>query len=107
MLTLTTEATKKIQDFFQTEETAKGKALRVKLQPAGCAGFEYAITFDEKTAGDTVVSQQGFDVIVDNNSLKYLENAVIDYSEDATSSGFNIKNPLEKSSCGCGKSKQF
>jgi iron-sulfur cluster assembly accessory protein len=107
MLTLTPKAAEKIQAFFQTEETAKGKSLRVKLQPAGCAGFEYALTFDEKKADDTVVAQQGFDVVLDNNSVKYLENAVIDYSEDATSSGFKIKNPLEKSSCGCGKSKQF
>ena len=37
MLTLTPAATEKIQTFFQTEETAKGKALRVKLQPSGCA----------------------------------------------------------------------
>lgn len=107
MLTLTTKAAEKIQGFFRSEESAKGKSLRVKLEPSGCAGFEYRLSFDDKKADDTVLSQQGFDVIVDNNSAKYLENAVIDYSEDATSSGFKIKNPLEKSSCGCGKSKQF
>ncbi len=107
MLTLTPAATDKIKDFFQTEETAKGKALRIKLQPSGCAGFEYALAFDEKKAEDTVVAQSGFEVVFDNNSAQYLSDAVIDYSEDATSSGFKIKNPLEKGSCGCGKSKKF
>ena len=107
MLTLTPKAAEKIQAFFKNEESAKGKSLRIKLQPSGCAGFEYALAFDEKTAEDAVLPQSGFDVVVDNKSLSLLENAVIDYGEDATSSGFKIKNPMEKGSCGCGKSKKF
>ncbi|MEK7858642.1 MAG: iron-sulfur cluster assembly accessory protein [Elusimicrobiota bacterium] len=107
MLTLTPAATEKIQTFFQTEETAKGKALRVKLQPSGCAGFEYSLVFDEKKAEDNVVAQNGFEVVFDKDSAPFLGEAVIDYSEDATSSGFKIKNPQEKGSCGCGKSKKF
>lgn len=107
MLTLTDNAVKKINSFFEAEPTAKGKSLRVMLKPSGCAGFEYALGFDEKRAEDTVLPQTGFDVVVDNNSLRFLEQATIDYAEDPMSSGFKIKNPLEKSSCGCGKSKQF
>lgn len=107
MLTLTPKACEKIGSFLKTEESAKGKALRVKLEPSGCAGFEYKMTFDEKAATDVVVPQEGFEVIVDAESARFVENAVIDYAEDETSAGFRIKNPLEKSSCGCGKSKQF
>ena len=44
---------------------------------------------------------------MDVESLKFITDATIDYSEDETSSGFKIENPLEKGSCGCGKSKQF
>ena len=107
MLTLTPKAVEKIQSFFQTEESAKGKALRIMLKPSGCAGFEYALGFDEKRPEDQVLSQSGFDVIVDANSLPLLADATIDYNEDSMSSGFKISNPKEKSSCGCGKSKQF
>jgi len=107
MLTLTPKAQEKIQSFFAAEESAKGKALRVLLKPSGCAGFEYSLGFDEKRDNDTVLPQGSFDVVVDNNSLQFLGEATIDYSEDPMSSGFKIKNPLEKSSCGCGKSKQF
>lgn len=107
MLTLTENAVKKINAFFETEPTAKGKSLRVMLKPSGCAGFEYALGFDEKRAEDVVLPQGSFDVVVDNNSLRFLDQATIDYSEDAMSAGFKIKNPVEKSSCGCGKSKQF
>ncbi|MBI3554218.1 MAG: iron-sulfur cluster assembly accessory protein [Elusimicrobia bacterium] len=107
MLTLTPKAVEKIQSFLQTEETAKGKSLRVMLKPSGCAGYEYSLGFDNKRDGDTVVSQSGLDVLLDTNSAQLLENAIIDYGEDAMSSGFKISNPLEKGSCGCGKSKKF
>lgn len=107
MLTLTPKAVEKIQSFLQSEATAKGKALRVMLKPAGCAGYEYSLGFDEKKDGDTVLAQSGFDVLLDQASAPLLENATIDYGEDEMSSGFKIKNPLEKGSCGCGKSKKF
>jgi len=107
MLTITPKAAEKITDFLKTEETAAGKSLRLSVNESGCAGYEYKIGFDEKTALDKILPQAGFDVIIDEKSLKFVADATIDYSEDETSSGFKIKNPLEKGSCGCGKSKQF
>jgi iron-sulfur cluster assembly protein len=107
MLTLTPKAVEKIQSFLQTEENAKGKGLRIMLKPLGCAGYEYALDFDEKKAEDIILHQVGFEVLVDNKSLPFLENATIDYREDGMGSGFKISNPLEKGSCGCGKSKTF
>ena len=107
MLTLTPKAVEKINDFLKTEETAKGKSLRLRVAPSGCAGYEYRIGFDDKADADKVLPQSGFDVVVDPDSLKFVENATIDFAEDETSAGFRIKNPIEKGSCGCGKSKQF
>jgi iron-sulfur cluster assembly protein len=107
MLTITPQAAEKITDFLKTEETAKGKSLRLSVAESGCAGYEYRIGFDEKKPADKILPQAGFDVIVDAESMKFIADATIDYSEDETSSGFKIKNPQEKGSCGCGKSKQF
>jgi iron-sulfur cluster assembly accessory protein len=107
MLTITPKAAEKITDFIKTEETAHGKSLRLSVAESGCAGYEYRIGFDDKKPADKILPQAGFDVIVDEASLKFIADATIDYAEDETSSGFRIKNPLEKSSCGCGKSKQF
>jgi iron-sulfur cluster assembly protein len=107
MLTITPQAAEKITDFLKTEETAKGKSLRLSVAESGCAGYEYRIGFDDKKPADKILPQAGFDVIVDAESLKFIADATIDYSEDETSSGFKIKNPQEKGSCGCGKSKQF
>ncbi len=107
MLTITSKAAEKITDFLKSEETVAGKALRLSVAESGCAGYEYKIGFDDKKPADKILPQSGFDVIIDENSLKFVADATIDYSEDETSSGFKIKNPLEKGSCGCGKSKQF
>ncbi|MDE2490723.1 MAG: iron-sulfur cluster assembly accessory protein [Elusimicrobia bacterium] len=107
MLTLTPKAVEKINDFMKSEESARGKALRLKVAPSGCAGYEYRIAFDDKAPGDKVLPQSGFDVVVDADSLGFVDQATIDYAEDETSAGFRIKNPIEKGSCGCGKSKQF
>ena len=107
MLTITPKAAAKIVDFMKTEESAKGKCLRLRLTPSGCAGYEYHVAFDEKAPGDQVLPQSGFDLLVDPASLPHVEQATIDYADDETSSGFRITNPQEKSSCGCGKSKQF
>lgn len=107
MLTLTPQAQAKIKGFFEAEACAKGKCLRVMLKPSGCAGYEYAFSFDEKRDGDTVLPQAGFDVVIDPQAMPLLETAVIDYRDDPMNSGFKISNPREKSSCGCGKSKQF
>lgn len=107
MLTLTPTAVRKINDFIKSEDSLKGKSMRIKLTPSGCAGYEYTIRFEDKAEGDKILPQDGFDVIVDEQTLPLVEQATIDYAEDEVSSGFRIKNPIEKGSCGCGKSKQF
>lgn len=107
MLTVTPKAADKINSFMQTEESARGKALRLKVAPAGCAGYEYRIAFDEKQPTDKVIAQNGFDLIIDEGSMQFVSDATIDYEESDANAGFRIKNPLEKGSCGCGKSKQF
>jgi iron-sulfur cluster assembly accessory protein len=107
MLTVTPKAAAKIVDFIKAEDSLAGKSLRLKVSPSGCAGYEYKIAFDDKSAADKILPQNGFDVVVDPETFPLVEQATIDYAEDETSSGFRIQNPLEKGSCGCGKSKQF
>jgi iron-sulfur cluster insertion protein len=43
-------------------------------------------------------------VLVDAMSAQYLTGATIDYKEDLQGSQFTIKNPIAKSTCGCGSS---
>ncbi len=43
-------------------------------------------------------------LMIDNCSAKFLNNSVIDYTENLSGSGFQVNNVLAKSKCGCGSS---
>ena len=43
-------------------------------------------------------------VVIDEVSLPFLENAVIDFTEELIGAHFVIENPNATSSCGCGTS---
>src|SRR5277367_451997 len=79
--------------------------LRVFVSGAGCSGFQYGFTFDEKIAyGDFCVENHGVQLLVDPMSAQYLMGAEIDYKEDLQGAQFVIRNPNAKTTCGCGSS---
>jgi iron-sulfur cluster insertion protein len=84
--------------------TGETKALRVGVDGGGCSGFQYDIRLDEAAADDLVLEKDGQRVLVDSVSLPFLENAVIDYTEELIGARFVIENPNATSSCGCGTS---
>lgn len=83
---------------------ADGKVLRVAVDGGGCSGFQYDITLDEVAKGDLVLEGAGEKVVVDEVSLPFLSNAIIDFSEELIGARFVINNPNATSSCGCGTS---
>ena len=86
------------------ETTESPKALRVAVEGGGCSGFQYNIDLDDPAEGDLVLEDQGQKVVVDEVSLPFLANAVIDFSEELIGARFVIENPNAASSCGCGVS---
>ena len=82
----------------------QGRALRVAVQGGGCSGFQYDIALDAPGADDLVLEGHGQKVVVDTVSLPFLENAVIDFTEELIGARFVIENPNATSSCGCGTS---
>jgi iron-sulfur cluster insertion protein len=82
----------------------QGQALRIAVEGGGCSGFQYEIALDAPETDDLVLEGQGQKVVVDNVSLPFLENAVIDFSEELIGARFVINNPNATSSCGCGTS---
>lgn len=82
----------------------QGQALRVAVEGGGCSGFQYEIALDEAKDDDLVLEGQGEKVVVDAVSLPFLENAVIDFTEELIGARFTIENPNATSSCGCGTS---
>ncbi|MEX5577703.1 HesB/IscA family protein [Pseudophaeobacter sp. A-200-2] len=82
----------------------QGQALRVAVEGGGCSGFQYEIGLDTPTPEDLVLEGSGEKVVVDAVSLPFLENAVIDFTEELIGARFTIENPNATSSCGCGTS---
>ncbi|UWS78372.1 iron-sulfur cluster assembly accessory protein [Phaeobacter sp. G2] len=82
----------------------QGQALRIAVEGGGCSGFQYEIGLDTPSKDDLVLEGQGEKVVVDTVSLPFLENAVIDFTEELIGARFTIENPNASSSCGCGTS---
>ena len=84
--------------------TGEEKALRVAVEGGGCSGFQYDIKLDDPAEDDLVIEKDGRKVLVDAVSLPFLENAVIDFTDELIGARFVVENPNAKSSCGCGTS---
>lgn len=84
--------------------TGDTRPLRVAVEGGGCSGFQYDIRLDLARPDDLVLEKNGARVLVDPVSLPFLENAVIDFSEELIGARFVVQNPNATSSCGCGTS---
>lgn len=82
----------------------QGKALRIAVEGGGCSGFQYEIDLDDPKESDLVLEGGGEKVVIDDVSLPFLADAVIDFSEELIGARFVIENPNATSSCGCGTS---
>ena len=97
MITLTENATNKIQDLLLENQE---DYLRISVQGGGCSGFTYAFVFDDKQEDDFAFGK----VLVDSMSIQYMQGATLDYLEDLMGSQFTVLNPNAQSTCGCGSS---
>ena len=103
MVTITTLAEEKIRELMQEEKDTVG--LRVYVRGGGCHGYQYGMSFESKLSDDdTVIEKGGVSVIMDSQSAPLLGGAEVDYVDSLQGSGFSIKNPQAKTTCGCGSS---
>ncbi len=86
------------------EIDAAPQALRIAVEGGGCSGFQYEIKLDAPADDDLVLEGDGQREVVDQVSLPFLANAVIDFTEELIGARFVIENPNATSSCGCGTS---
>jgi iron-sulfur cluster assembly protein len=107
-IVLTETAAEKVRSFLADQPDVDDIALRVAVQAGGCAGFRYALFFDDRELdGDVEETQHGIRIRVDKMSTPYLAGAVIDWKESLEASGFSIENPNASGSCACGDSATF
>lgn len=104
MISLTDNAALHLRQLLAEKNAPAGSGLRVRVEKGGCAGWQYTMKVDEVLPSDQVYTHQGVSLIVDPESLVFLDNSQIDYVEALNDSGFRVENPNAARNCGCGTS---
>ena len=104
VVTLTDAAIEKVKSMM-AKEGKEGYALRVGVVTGGCAGLSYEMKFQKNPYDNDKTSEQnGLRIIVNEESVPFLQGIQVDYIDTLKESGFKYKNPNASSSCGCGTS---
>ena len=103
IINMTPAAADKVRELL-AQENDPSLALRVFVAGGGCSGLQYGMTLDEEQEGDTVIAISGFNILVDEMSMGYIDGSEIDYVDSLMGAGFTVNNPNAVSSCGCGHS---
>lgn len=102
-ITLTESAAKHIRN--QVEKSGGGIGLRIGVKKSGCSGFAYAFDIaQEMRESDNIFEDHGAKVLVDPESLPFLEGTQLDYVKEGLGHVFKFNNPNVKDQCGCGES---
>jgi iron-sulfur cluster assembly protein len=105
MITLSDKGAEKVREFLDAQSAvAETAGLRVGVRGGGCSGFQYALAFDEQRAGDSVFEDKGIRLLVDTQSLPYVQGSTIDFVDSLQGAGFKVDNPNVIAACGCGSS---
>jgi iron-sulfur cluster assembly accessory protein len=104
-VTFTEHGAVKVREFLSSQgQDATGAGLRVGVRGGGCSGFQYQLAFDEQHDGDVIFEDQGLRILVDAQSLPYVDGSAIDYVDSMQGAGFQVNNPNVVAACGCGSS---
>ncbi|NHC38194.1 HesB/IscA family protein [Scytonema millei] len=104
MIQISPSAAKEIQR-LRSKQSNTDAFFRLRVQAGGCSGLFYDLRFDEATEqGDCILDCNGIVVAIDADSLNYIQNLKLDYSEDLMGGGFRFSNSQAIATCGCGNS---
>ena len=101
-LSLTGPAQGKMAELVgQVEEEIKG--VRIYAAPGGCSGVSFGMTFTDQIDGDDrVLEYDSFNVIVDNDTMQYLQGVEIDFIDRGDGAATFVFNNLQPMGGGCG-----
>ena len=104
-IAFTTKGAEKVHEFLAGQEADTSSAgLRVGVRGGCCSGFQYQLAFDEQRDDDIIFESSGVKILVDTQSLPYVDGSEIDYVESLQGAGFQVNNPNVVAACGCGSS---
>ena len=99
---LTENAAQRVKQFLDKEN---GVALRLGVRKTGCSGWAYEVSIaSELENDDQVFEDKGIKIVVDSESLPYLQGSSIDFTQSGLNRTFQFNNPNATDECGCGES---
>jgi iron-sulfur cluster assembly protein len=104
MVQLSPAAAREIER-FQSTQAVPATLFRLGVQPGGCMGTIYTIGLETASLPSDRIYESGqIRIVVDAQSLPYVEGVVLDYSEDLMGGAFRFQNPKAIATCECGHS---
>jgi iron-sulfur cluster assembly protein len=89
----------------QLEQRGRGVGLRVGVKKVGCSGFAYTYDYaDEIRSDDQLFQDHDTQIVIDRQSLEFMDGSTIDYVKEGLKQAFKISNPKVEATCGCGES---
>lgn len=102
-ITVTESAASRVRNYLN--KRGKGLGLRLGVKQTGCSGFAYVLDYADELADDDVVFEDnGIKVVVDQDSLKYVDGTRVDFVNEGLNQMFKFENPQVAGECGCGES---
>lgn len=102
-ISITAAAAERIRSSLESCEGGIG--LRIGVKTSGCSGYMYEINCaDEVTEDDHVFEEHGARVVIDKESMSFLDGTEVDYGREGLNEAFKFRNPNATAECGCGES---
>jgi iron-sulfur cluster assembly protein len=102
-ISLTAAAADRVRAFLGRR--GHGLGLRLGVKKTGCSGFAYVVNYaDDLGQEDVVFEDQGVKVIVDKDSLGFIDGTQVDFVKQGLNEAFRFRNPNVRGECGCGES---
>jgi iron-sulfur cluster assembly protein len=102
-ISLTSAAVDRVRSFLTRR--GHGVGLRLGVKKTGCSGFAYVVNYaDDVGKDDVVFEEQGVKIIVDRDSLGFIDGTEVDFVKQGLNEAFRFRNPKAKGECGCGES---
>jgi iron-sulfur cluster assembly protein len=99
---LTESAAKQIK--AQLAKRGKGLGLRVGVKKTGCSGWATYDYADDVKGSDQVFEAHEAKLVIDGESLEFLNGSTVDYVREGLKQAFKVENPNVDATCGCGES---
>ena len=102
-VSLTPSAADRVRSFLA--HRGHGVGLRLGVKKTGCSGYAYLVNYaDDIGTNDVVFECDGVKVIVDSESLRFVDGTEIDFVSQGLNEAFKFHNPNVQGECGCGES---